>query len=168
MKCDYCSNNATVLITEIVKKVKHEVHLCDACARKKKLLNDQTPDVLQVPGLVNFLFGTSPSIAQPLAAAESCPDCGIDFHDFRTTGRFGCPNDYDYFRPLIFPLLEKIHNNAKQHIGKIPKRQQARLLHSKRAELKAQLVTAVREERYEDAAVIRDQLRAIEGHHDSE
>src|SRR6185295_8018019 len=51
----------------------------------------------------------------------TCPRCGITYRKFRSTGKFGCPNDYVVFKKGLLNLLEKIHGKV-QHVGKIPTR----------------------------------------------
>mgnify|MGYP000971956790 CR=1 FL=1 len=91
-----------------------------------------------------------------------CPSCGITFKEFRAQGRLGCPHDYIAFEDELLPLLENIHGET-EHCGKIPKRapdssqQQFRLI-----KLRSELRSAVDEERYEDAARIRDEIKHVE------
>ena len=91
-----------------------------------------------------------------------CPSCGISFKEFRAQGRLGCPHDYVAFEDELLPLLENIHGET-EHGGKAPKRapfssqQQFQLI-----KLRSELRSAVDEERYEDAARIRDEIRQAE------
>ena len=91
-----------------------------------------------------------------------CPNCGIAFKEFRALGRLGCPHDYVVFEDELLPLLENIHGETT-HVGKIPKRSpQASQLQFQLIKLRNELRTSVEEERYEDAARIRDSIRRIE------
>ena len=93
-------------------------------------------------------------------AELTCPDCGIKFMEFRGTGRLGCPTDYQGFTQGLLPLLQRIHG-ATRHIGKVAKRRPA-------AEFRLRLRTLLREaiarEDYEEAARLRDRLRAKDSH----
>ncbi len=51
-----------------------------------------------------------------------CPSCRASFAHFKETGRFGCPNCYEHFLPLVRDLLPRIHAGAYQHRGKTPGR----------------------------------------------
>ncbi len=91
-----------------------------------------------------------------------CPNCGIAFKEFRAQGRLGCPHDYVVFEDELLPLLENIHGETT-HVGKVPKRSpQASQLQFQLIKLRNELRSSVEEERYEDAARIRDSIRHIE------
>lgn len=147
MRCQRCDSPATVHVVQAVNGTKREVRLCDACAKAADLL-PATGTELNLPALVGLLMGL------PAAGAGlACPDCGLSFAAFRAEGRLGCPTEYDAFRPALEPILERVHR-ATRHGGKRPRR-------VRRAELMAALTEAVAAERYEDAARLRDSLRAV-------
>jgi protein arginine kinase activator len=88
--------------------------------------------------------------------------CGIKFVEFRNTGRLGCPHDYQEFREELTPLLENIHGETA-HRGKVPRRQpQNKETQSELMQLRKQLLQAVTREAYEEAARLRDRIRALE------
>ena len=104
------------------------------------------------------------SEATPLEDLDQkvCPNCGIAFKEFRAQGRLGCPHDYVVFEKDLLPLLENIHGETA-HVGKIPKRSpQASQMQFQLMKLRNELRLCVEEERYEDAARIRDSIRQIE------
>ena len=148
MKCQRCDSPATIHVIPTVTGVKGKVHLCDACAKAADLLPAAGTE-LNLPALVGLLMGL------PAAGAGlACPDCGLTFAEFRAEGRLGCATEYDAFRPALEPILERVHR-ATRHGGKRPRR-------VRRAELRAALTEAVAAERYEEAAKLRDGLRAVE------
>jgi protein arginine kinase activator len=160
MKCQSCSNPATVHITTIeVGGNKKVVHLCQACAEQQQLVKHQE---LNLPAILQTLIGQHVGPLSDDLARRTCPECGIRFMEFRQQGRLGCPHDYDVFRDGIEPLLEKIHRSVR-HVGKSPRRgppgeaEQAELL-----ALRRRLREAVEAEAYEEAARIRDLLRQKE------
>ena len=82
-----------------------------------------------------------------------CPDCGTTELDFKSTQRFGCPKDYELFEDLVGDVLESIHGTTEHsEISKL------KLLDS----LKKDLKQATDDELYEEAAMLRDQIRLIE------
>jgi len=83
--------------------------------------------------------------------------------EFRARGRLGCPQCYEVFRASLEPLLEKIHGGT-QHVGKAPDESSAvdRSRERRLLELRRDLQTSVREERYEQAAKLRDELTRLE------
>ena len=160
MKCQFCQNPATVHLTDIINKKKREVHLCEECARQHNLIPEAQQE-LNVPALLQFLMG------QALGAKNqgdpnkvACPHCGIKYAQFRAQGRLGCPEDYEVFRAALEPLLERIHRHVR-HAGKAPTRHRASRQQAELAELRQQLDEAVRDERYEEAARLRDRIRSM-------
>jgi protein arginine kinase activator len=84
--------------------------------------------------------------------------------EFRSKGRLGCPRCYDAFRAELLPLLQRIHE-AQAHTGRLPAVQSSappppdqRTL----SDVRRRLEDAVRGERYEEAARLRDELRRLE------
>ncbi len=154
MKCQRCSRQATLHITEILDDQSfEELHLCEECAQK--YLQPQTgspkgPEAESEPDELAVLN------------QRQCPQCGIKFAEFRSSGRLGCPHDYEAFRAELLPLLENIHGETR-HIGKTPRRQpRAQQIRAELLALRKQLQTAVSRENYEEAARIRDQIRRLE------
>jgi protein arginine kinase activator len=85
----------------------------------------------------------------------------MGYSDFRKGGKLGCAECYKAFKKPIEALLLRVHGNT-QHAGKIPgglKSDVSIRLNIDR--LKQQLVKAIAEEAYEDAAQLRDQIRAL-------
>ena len=152
MNCQRCSRPATLHVVQTAAGGKREVRLCDACAKAADLLPPHAGPggtELNLSALVGLLMGL------PAAAGLACPGCGLTFGAFRADGRLGCPAEYDAFRPVLLPLLERVHRRT-EHAGKRPRA-------AGRRRLRLQLAEAVAAERYEDAARIRDTLRADEG-----
>lgn len=159
MKCHYCSNPATVHLTDIVNKQKKEVHLCQTCAEQKQLLSKQE---LNLPAILQTLIGQHVGRPSDELARLTCPQCGIKYMEFRAEGRLGCPHDYEVFRVGLEPLLMRIHR-AGRHVGKAPRRQpHTAALVAELVELRKQLRDAVDGESYEEAARLRDVIRQKE------
>ncbi|MDP6380067.1 MAG: UvrB/UvrC motif-containing protein [Phycisphaerae bacterium] len=159
MLCQRCGKNvATVHLTEIAKQQRRERHLCEDCAKAEgvfKLSQVSVQDVLSA-----FL-----TAQKPVEGAEKivCPDCGMNYKEFRSAGRLGCPGDYDVFEDVLLPAIEKMHGEAK-HVGKIPKRARTdEHAHRQLMEVRRQLAEAVAAENYEEAARLRDIIRTKGG-----
>jgi protein arginine kinase activator len=166
MKCKYCENPATVLYTEILQKKKREMHLCEACAREKNLISDSAQG-LNIPAIVQLALSQLPAPIRPPIADTICPECGTPYAHFRAQGRLGCPHDYEAFRALLEPLLQKVQSNAGEHVGKVPRRHRQRIAAARRGELEAQLRLAISGELYEEAARLRDAIRVLGADHES-
>ncbi len=155
MKCQDCEQNpATVHYTELSEGSKTDLHLCEACAAKKGIVQGAGP---LPPLLAALLEGR-----QAAESAVRCPECGISFEEFRAKGRFGCPKDYEVFAKELEPLLEKVHG-ATKHVGRFPRGTEPDTAKEERLRrLRRELSRAVKEEQYEEAARLRDEIRACE------
>ena len=160
MKCMFCDNPATVHLTDIVNKKKREAHLCEQCARERNLLPDPPGPQIDLKALMNLLMAPlqQPGAGPQAAAEPACPACGLTYAAFKAEGRFGCGHDYDAFRPVLEPLLERVHR-ATAHAGKLPA---AARRASELADLKARMKAAAEVEDYEGAARLRDLIRQKE------
>ena len=158
MKCQSCSNVATVHLTDIVDGHKKELHLCQSCAEQQQLIQQQE---LNLPAILQTLIGQHIGQLTDELARLSCPTCGIKYMEFRAEGRLGCPRDYEVFRTGLQPLLQRIHR-ADRHVGKAPRHGVNAAHQTKLLELRRQLRTAVEAEAYEEAARLRDLLRQKE------
>jgi protein arginine kinase activator len=157
MKCQRCTKAATLHITEVTSDSQfEELHLCEECAQK--YLYEP-----QKAGHKSVQEGSEKEGAETAALNNTeCPLCGIKFQEFRSTGRLGCPNDYEAFREQLLPLLENIHGDIK-HVGKTPRRSpRAKQVRAELSRLRKQLHEAITGENYEQAASLRDQIRRLE------
>lgn len=159
VKCQFCAKPATIHVTHIVNNQKKDVHLCQACAEAQQVVSKQE---LNLPVILQNLIGQHLGPEMDELARLCCPVCGIRYMEFRSQGRLGCPHDYTVFRSGLDALLHRIHRSTR-HLGKSP-RQGApptdRLVEI--ALIRRQLQSAVDAEAYEEAARLRDLLRAKE------
>jgi protein arginine kinase activator len=159
VKCQFCSNPATVHLTKLVKDQEKVLHLCQSCAEKKHLVHKQE---LNLPAILQSLIGQHLGPQTDELARLVCPACGIRYMEFRAQGRLGCPHDYNVFRSGLVTLLHRIHR-ADRHVGKRPRRPAAgSARQAERMDLRRQLQQAVESEAYEEAARLRDLLRQKE------
>jgi len=163
MKCDNCNKTATVHLTEIKHGKKIEKHLCEQCAAQ----NEGLPVKSHTPInelLTNFVMAHS---GLQKEVGHACENCGITWAEFRQGGLFGCANDYQVFEKDLTPLLQRAHEGATHHVGKVPTRRGGSGVPMKRqvdlTKLRKELAKAVEAEDYERAAKLRDQIRQAEG-----
>ncbi len=155
-KCDKCSRPATVHLTEIRKGRKIEKHLCEDCAVSEGVTIKPNVPISKL--LEDFILQSPAEVSE-----RTCEICGIRFSEFRKHGLLGCPHDYDAFEEALRPLLERTHEGAGQHVGKVPRRagpDQKKM--NALLRLRAQLKAAVVAEDYEEAAKLRDQIKDLE------
>jgi protein arginine kinase activator len=159
MKCQSCSAQATVHLTDIVQGQKKELHFCQACAEKQQLIKKQE---LNLPAILQTLISTHIGPLTDELARLTCPACGIKYMEFRSEGRLGCPYDYQVFHVGLEPLLKRIHRSAK-HLGKSPRCKAGNIVRQNEIlELYRKLRTAVDAEQYEEAARMRDLIKQKE------
>lgn len=160
MKCQFCTNPATVHLTDIVNGHKKEVHLCQGCAEKKQLIHKSE---LNLSAILQTVIGPHVGHVADDLARLTCPECGIKYMEFKAEGRLGCPNDYQVFQSALEPLLQRIHRSTR-HTGKCPQHgRRDAAHHGEIVALRQRLRQAVEAEQYEEAAQIRDLLRQKEG-----
>ena len=100
--------------------------------------------------------------AEPVGTGKSCPGCGLTEMELRKSGRFGCGRCYETWAPLVSTIIGRVQGRT-DHVGKIPFSAGERVRAQRElGELKEKLQTAVREERFEDAAELRDRIRGLE------
>ncbi len=158
MLCDVCQKaEATVFLTQIVEGKMQKVNLCEACS-KEKGVSDPTgfalADLLLGLGAAQQIERGQPS--------QRCPVCGFTQADFKKTGRLGCSSCYDTFADGLATLLKGMHKGLR-HTGRMPARLSRRFALADRVKnLEGELKQAVTDEKYEDAARLRDEIRQLE------
>ncbi len=159
--CERCKKTqATFHLTNISPEgEKTERHLCERCAVEEGLIQVQKPNI-SAEFIENFI--SAAKVAGPDLDVV-CPKCGTSYVEFRNRGVLGCPRDYDVFEEWMMPLLERAHEGAYQHVGKVPKSLGFKPSHIRELRhLKRLLEEAVAGEDYERAAELRDRIRKLE------
>ena len=184
MLCERCKiREANIQYTEVINGVKTDHNFCAQCAKEmdfgpySAIFDGEFPLAQLLSGL---LGGEMPSQKKDRLSQVTCPVCGTSYEEFVKNSCFGCADCYTVFDPLI-------HDNIKQlqgsdcHKGKRPVCQtQPEESHALATEVADQEVTqnkstvqqqlrawdrklkeALREEDYENAAVLRDKIRAL-------
>ncbi len=160
MFCDKCGKNiATTHIKTVVNGVLTEHDLCTSCAAEAgygDLPNGGLADLL-----ISMLNGISPN--KLAENTRRCPVCGATFADIAKTGKAGCAECYKTFYSDLLPYLKRLHGSVK-HIGKIPNSAPLATVPDKNKieTLRMELNRLVGEERYEEAAIVRDQIKELE------
>jgi protein arginine kinase activator len=164
IKCneDNCDNEATVHLTEFRDGVKHEMHLCESCAAAKGLPGKSHFSIQQLLAGIASQGAALGAQKTRKGKEAACPGCGTTLSQFQGSGRFGCPECYTTFKDEVQNLVEKIHDST-QHCGKVPRRTSTEVtLQKDLRQLQTELKRAVRQEEYERAAQIRDQIKVLE------
>lgn len=182
MRCERCEREATIHEVIIHQGKTRERHLCESCAREAGLSSDPHMPISKL--LSSFMLGPTagpqqpgkPRPQQPAKSVVRCAGCGTTYAAFKETGLLGCPACYEAFSERLSPLIERAHEGGCHHVGKFPRRalRDCRSLNDRdrlevllgsirereeRLEsLRKSLAKAVRDEDYERAAALRDEL----------
>lgn len=152
-QCAGCTKPATIHLTQIKDNQILKVDMCENCVFKDKLAGGVAFEPLQK--LATTVGG------KDAATPRVCPTCGTDTDDLRRTGRFGCPECYDAFGPRMADILKGLQPGLA-HEGKTPRDSLRRhRIQKEESNLRRELEAAIREERFEDAAALRDNLRHL-------
>lgn len=162
MLCDRCSKNPAVIhLTRITQSGRSELHLCMQCATGVAKMTQQKEQAKY-------------AIDQTLAKAcgengenLKCLGCGYTVADIRKTGRMGCSLCYETFADLIEPVIGALRRTSNALPG--AKKQASEPSPAKPTaneaairDLRERMKQAVSREEYETAALLRDQIKALE------
>ena len=161
MLCEKCGkNSATTHIRSVINGKVTEKHLCGYCAANEGYSDIKGNNLSQ---MLSSMFGDTLSAASNIQLTR-CSCCGSTFSDIAESGKCGCPECYTTFYDQLLPYFKRVHGSTK-HIGKVPNRAPNTVKQSKDTveELRSLLSHLVREEKYEQAAVVRDKIKKLEG-----
>lgn len=173
MLCEHCKQRkATVTVTQIINGHKSEKHYCEVCAAQFHPFNFDFPkeDSFPIHQLFSNWFGVpiwkdekQNRTVQPSVQTEQCPACGFTFRKFLNEGKLGCPQCYEIFREKLPQVLTKIQEGTK-HSGKRPgqKMNHQYMIKKQIERAREQLLLAIQDERFEDAAKFRDEIKELE------
>lgn len=169
MKCEKCkTRQASVFYREIINGNERSMALCEECAKGEQLNESaffSAPDPLFLS-----LMGINPiqKTHGVQTVEQRCDLCGMSFREFAKTGKAGCPRCYRTFRQKLSHSLAELHG-GKKHVGKKPKsavtssQDKPDGVKSELEDLKAKLKSSIEAENFEEAASLRDKIRALEG-----
>ena len=155
MKCNKCQNEASFFYSETVNGQKASLALCADCAKAAGFFTGATAKSLE-DDLYSVLFQKKQS-----PPSKSCPTCGTTWQSISGNGMVGCADCYKAFREALSASIRRMHGNTK-HVGRAPagiREKQEKETHV--AALRAALQAAIVAENFEEAARLRDEIRAL-------
>ena len=161
MLCEKCGkNNATTHIKTVINGTVTELNLCGYCAAKEGYTNFTKGSI---SNLFASMLGSSLEMGSRVSTRK-CSFCNASFADIAETGKVGCSHCYTEFKNELLPYLKRIHGSVK-HNGKISGTKEIMVTGGgdRLSELKAKLAKLVANENYEEAAIVRDEIRKEEG-----
>jgi len=156
MLCEKCGiNHATTHIKTVVNGVVKEYNLCEICAAKEGYASNS------LAGMLASMLGEI-SNNDSVKCQTKCSVCGATFSDIAKTGKVGCSECYTTFYNELLPYLKRVHGST-EHVGK--KLEFSSNNVKKQTEtiefLQNELEKLVAEEKYEQAAIIRDKIKEM-------
>lgn len=181
MLCEKCGKNeATFYYHENNNGKKRSFSLCAECADKMQKdgeINTVNPEKYldsfgsffedfgnpfkSLDNLISGFLGETPVLGGRKTEEKKCPGCGMTLREFAENGLAGCPECYDAFAEELKPAITRVQGKS-EHTGRAPLRMREKLDAKKKIEeLEKEQKKAIKEENYERAAEIRDELRKL-------
>lgn len=171
MKCTHChENEANTHYKRVINGKKEEMYLCEDCARELGVMEEFEFEPFGFDSFFGNLLGAGENVFNALTGVDRCTYCGTTLNDIVNSGRVGCAHCYDKFESRLNPSIERLHGKTK-HVGKhVSYTEEAEQTADKQeapqkdtiASLKEEMKKAIQEQRFEDAAVIRDKIKALD------
>lgn len=159
MLCESCGNNqASIHYTKIINGEIKEHHLCSECTSNFSDLDFDTSLFFN-----KFFTGLIDNVNESNEENIDikCDECGMTYKEFKALGKFGCSHCYKVFDEQIEPLVKGLHGH-NSHRGKIPKRSNEKIFLRRETEkLRLDLENAIKREEFEQAAIIRDEIKTL-------
>jgi len=161
MLCTNCnSREASFHYKQIIGGKKTEQHLCSACAHELGYLTE-SESIFDIGSILNDFISVPASHVSAKSVAR-CPVCSTSYEEFRRTGLLGCDKCYETFGSIIESTLSQIQPSTV-HKGSLSGEEGEKIKkENELSDLKNELKKAIIEERYEDAAVLRDKIKKME------
>lgn len=160
MICSHCNKNeANTHYKKTINGKTQELFLCSECAKQLGIMKEL--ESFTMDSFFGNFLGAGVSSFNSLAGIDRCSSCGSSFNDIVNGGKVGCANCYEKFADKLQSSIEKIHGTSK-HIGKnISYTEEQETAQTQIDALKQELTQAIKEQRFEDAAVLRDKIAAL-------
>lgn len=161
MLCSNCKSKEAVFhYKQIIGGKKSEQHLCAECANALGYTG-HGESLFDIGSILND-FISMPSSHMINKTAKSCPVCSTTYDEFKRTGLLGCDKCYEEFESIIEASLSQIQPSTT-HKGSLSGEAGEKIRKENELnDLKENLKKAIIEERYEDAAVLRDKIKKLE------
>lgn len=158
LECGECKKPIAVIYTEIAKNQYTYTSMCADCPELQHRLHG-----------LNVNEQTSAENVTKMGVA--CGNCGTTLQAIRVGTNLGCPNCYEVFKDVIIRellKLQKISNrtantkkNISLHVGRSPGEITTFNPSARLIALNEALSKTLQEEDYEQAAMLRDQIKAL-------
>lgn len=177
MLCENCHlNEAEVKLKVTSKHGTEEKWVCQACAQGDNPWNqsadqssyqqhqDDIEEAFVVKQILQHLATKHGINFQDIAFQEEkqCPTCHMTLKDIAHVGKFGCSDCYATFKDDITDIVRRVQGGHFEHVGKTPHSSQKKLALKRQIEEKNNhLNQLIEEQNFEEAAVVRDEIKAL-------
>lgn len=155
MKCSNCGKNtANITYQQNINGKVINLNLCEECAHKLGIFNSF--DDIFSPMILDLDY--------ILPEEVKCKKCGYTFSKYKSTGLFGCDECYNTFKNEIDNMLLRIQGKNR-HVQRLNQRKSVVSKPKAKSELdtlKDELQQLIKDEKFEEAAVVRDKIKNLE------
>ena len=169
MVCENCKERqATITITQVKNGQKNERHTCEVCASKfHPFYFEMKEEPISLQQFITNWFG-SPPYANKASQNKKmndvhCPTCQLTYRNFLKQGKVGCATCYEAFREYLPAILEKLQAGTSHITEEATSNLVQDDMNLQIQQLREQQKLAIEQERFEEAAQIRDTLKALQG-----
>lgn len=172
MLCENCHlNEAEVKIAVKGHQGIREEWVCMTCAEGGNPWNDaqqvQQDDIegaFVVKQILQHLAAKHGLDFDQIAFKEEkrCPTCQMTLKNIAHVGKLGCSDCYAVFKDDIIDIVRRVQGGQFEHVGKTPHSSYKKLALKKKIEEKQNyLDVLIKEQNFEEAAVVRDEIAAL-------
>ncbi|MDK6863668.1 MULTISPECIES: UvrB/UvrC motif-containing protein [Nosocomiicoccus] len=153
MRCERClKREAMIHVAVSQNEHKNELFLCQECAHE---LFNQSVEDQDHNHLNNFMLHAQSEM-------RTCHHCGSTLKTIVDMGRFGCEHCYETFGSDIHQMINRVQHLKDRHVGKVPKSYELYLKQEEKIErLEEKLNVLIKTQAFEEAAVVRDEIKAL-------
>ncbi|EAC6121997.1 excinuclease [Listeria monocytogenes] len=165
MICQRCGENKAVIALQQLNEAGkvESLYLCEDCATEKALSSEK--DLVKAMDTFSEVALDFLTLLQKEENAQKevvCGNCHLSFEEFLQTNRVGCSECYEAFEEQLVPIIGRVQNGYKNHVGKVPAEvERAEGVQNEIRRLQEKLAQLVKNEEFEEAAVVRDEIKAL-------
>ncbi|EFP2887739.1 excinuclease [Listeria monocytogenes] len=165
MICQRCGENKAVIALQQLNEAGkvESLYLCEDCATEKALSSEK--DLVKAMDTFSEVALDFLTLLQKEENAQKeivCGNCQLSFEEFLQTNRVGCSECYEAFKEQLVPIIGRVQNGYKNHVGKVlTEIERAEGIQNEISHLQEKLAQLVKNEEFEEAAIVRDEIKAL-------
>ena len=170
MKCENCQTNEAVIhVSKGSGFHKYHQYLCESCANASfDVYLSHNENHSNINQLLKALSNMQRKQYQD-RPVKRCESCGSTVDSILKNAKFGCADCYRTFPDTTREIIARVQANQVTHVGKVPENALQHLKVKQQIDaLKSELDALVEQQNFEEAVIVRDKIRALEGGGDHE